>query len=149
MFKDAAERPQSSIPQPQVSLTDRVSTAEATILAFAAEKSLPYTVVPDIIALIKSLSKDRQALDEISMDRTSASYKMTHRLGKIFQEEYVEDLQTSFFSLNIDECTSESNLRVVSVLVSYFSDKEQEVVVKHLSSFAVTKVDSQTLYQNL
>lgn len=99
------ETPRPSIPEPSVSLSDPVSTAEATILAFTAERSLSYSDVPDIIALSKTLAKDRQALDRLSMDRTTASYKMTHGLGKTFQDELIDDLQNSYFSLNRDECT--------------------------------------------
>ena len=76
-----------------------MATAEAKVLGFQAEKSLSYSIVPDIIELSKDLAKDRAALDSLTMDRTSVSYTMTHGLGKTFQEELIKDLQTSFFSL--------------------------------------------------
>ncbi|XP_071506624.1 uncharacterized protein [Diadema antillarum] len=148
-FRKTAANPTPTIPEPQVSLADRVSTAEASLLAFAAEKSLPYSVVPDLIDLSKSLAKDKQVLDRLSMDRTTASYKMTHGLGRHFTDACVKDLQESFFSLNIDECTSKTNKHVLSVLVCYYSKSQQEIVVKHLTSFEVIKVDSQSLYNEL
>lgn len=132
-----------------MSIADRVSIAEAKVLAFAAEKSMTFSDIPAIIALSKSLAKDKVALDTIHMDRTTASYKMTHGLGKTLKEELIEELQNTFFSLNIDECTSKTNIRVVAVLASYYSRRECKVVVKHLSSFSIIKVDSESLYSAL
>ena len=141
--------PKSSIPDPLVSVSDRVSTAEATVLGFAAENSLPFTMVPKIVELSKQLSKDRAALDALSVDRTSASYKTNYGVAKTFMEELVEDLQSTHFSLNIDEATSQTNKRVVSVLVCYFNPRLEEIVVRHLASFSVIKVNSETLYDEI
>lgn len=151
MFRKQLEKQQlkGSLPESVVHVSDRVANAEATLLAFTAEHSLSLKVVPDLISLSKELARDKHALDRLSVDRTSASYKMKYGLAKTFEEELLEDLKQSYFSLNIDECTSETNHRVVTVLVSYFSLKEEKVVTKHLSSFSVTKVDSATLYNEL
>ncbi|XP_072042205.1 uncharacterized protein, partial [Amphiura filiformis] len=85
----------------------------------------------------------------LSIDRTSASYKTKYGLGQSFTEELIDDLKLYPFSLNMDEATSETNHRVVTVLVSYFCPQQEEVVVKHLASFAVIKVNSQTLYNEV
>ena len=107
---------------------------------------MTYSDVPDLIALSKSLAEDKAALDALKMDRTTASYKMTHGLCKTMKDELIEDLKNSFFSLNLDECTSQTNVKVVAVLACYFSVKEKKVVVKHLSSFSIIKCDSETLF---
>ena len=73
MFKTTVTNKKISIPQPRVSLIDRVSTAEAT--GFAAEKSLPYALIPDIIALNKSLVSFRWTLNG---PHVRPSYKMTY-----------------------------------------------------------------------
>ncbi|XP_030828178.1 uncharacterized protein LOC115919185 [Strongylocentrotus purpuratus] len=153
MFKKQLDKHEQQLKgglsEPNVSLPDRQAYAEATILAFTAEHSLPFSIVNDLIHLNQELAKDKQVLENLSMDRTTASYKMTHGLSKTFHEELIEDLKSSHFSLNIDECTSETNQRVVTVLVSYFSEKENKVVTKHLSSFKVVTVNSETLYNHL
>jgi hypothetical protein len=51
--------------------------------------------------------------------------------------------------LNIDEATSENEHRVLSMLVSFFSEQHQKVVVKHLASMDIIRVDSQTLHDEL
>ena len=50
----------------QLSLTpigDRILNNEALLLSLIAEKSLPFSLVPDLVELIKYFSKDKKALD--------------------------------------------------------------------------------------
>lgn len=148
-MQSQTENPQVTLPEPAVSLSDRVAMAEATVLGFTAEHSLPFTIVPELICLSKQFTKDKAAMDSLSVDRTSASYKTKYGLAKSFTEELVEELKFIPFSLNIDEATSKTNHRVVSVMVSYFCQKQQEVVVKHLASFPIIRVDSKSLYNEL
>ena len=46
------------------------------LFGFAAENSLSYSVVPKVIELSKELARDPAALDKLSVDRTTASYKL-------------------------------------------------------------------------
>lgn len=132
-----------------VPLKDRTSNQEAMVLAFVAEKSLSFSMVGDIIKLSKALAQDKKALNALSMDRTSASIKTNYGVGKTFEDRLFKILQNTAFSLNMDEATSDSLQKVVTVLVSFFSKDMNEVVVEHLCSFKVTKTDSQTLYAHL
>ncbi|GBO10483.1 hypothetical protein AVEN_44165-1 [Araneus ventricosus] len=89
------------------------------LLEFLAEKSLPFAVAPDLLELVKEMSKDRQALNRIIMHRNAASYKTRFRISKTVKEALFEDLQKEFFSLNLDESTNSSNQKIVTVLVNY------------------------------
>ena len=46
------------------------------LFGFAAENSSSYSVVPKVIELSMELARDPDALDKLSMDRTTASYKL-------------------------------------------------------------------------
>lgn len=59
-----------------------------------------------IIETAKTLAKDSKALSKLSMDCTSASYKMRLGMAQTFHADTVSQLKESFFSLNIDETTS-------------------------------------------
>ena len=50
------------------------------MLGVIAEHSLPFTMAPVLITVAKELAKDRQVLSDLSMDRTTASYKMQYGL---------------------------------------------------------------------
>lgn len=122
-------------------LNDSISNLEGMVLGTLAELRLSFTIAPVLVDLSKAMSRDPKALGSMNLSRTAASYKMQHRLAKIFMDETLNDIQTVKFSLNMDESTSTNLQRVLTILVSYF--KGREVVVKHLTSFSLHKVDSE------
>jgi hypothetical protein len=148
MFANVAVRKEQQ-PKPVVPVPDREKNAEATILGFIAEHSLPYTIAPALVELVKELSKDRNALNGLSMHDTTALYKMRYGLAKTMHEELVETLRTTKFSMNIDEATSTNLERVLAVLVSYYCEKEKKVVVRHLTSVSVIRVTAEALYDEI
>lgn len=87
-------------------VSDRVCNAEAMLLSFMAEHSLPFSMAPHLITLTQGLSHDKKAFDKLSMDRTTASYKLTHGFSKTFKDQLLQNLRECFFSMNIDEATS-------------------------------------------
>lgn len=109
------------------------------VLATIAEHSLPLSAAPVIVELAQTLALDKPALGGIKLSRTAASYKMVQGLGHTFSERTFESTRTSLFSVNLDESTSNSNKKVLSILVSYFSQELKHVVVEHLGSIEVLK----------
>ena len=114
-----------------------------------AEHSLPFTMAPVLIDVAKELAKDKQVLNELSMDRTTASYNMQYGLKKTVLEGTLENIRKMPFSLNIDEATSSNNKKVLAVLVSYYSDDDNKVVIEHLTSIEMITVTSESLYNTL
>ena len=134
MFHTSIAKP---VPQPKlrIPVKDRVANSEGMVLGFLAEKNLTFSDAPDLIQLAKTLATDSEALAELSIDRTAASYKMQFGVGKTFADELTTNLRKNFFSLNIDEAISKSSKRalsflvkkVLSFLVSYFSAEDEKV----------------------
>jgi len=119
------------------------------VLAFLAQHSLPFSLAPELISLAKALNLDAKALGQLTMDRTSASYKLRFGLGHTVHHQLISALQREYFSLNIDESTSTNHQRVLCVLASYYSPLHKQVIVQHLESLVVIKVDSASLHQEL
>ena len=119
---------------------------QATVLGVLAEHSLPFSLAPVMVDMSKALSKDRKALNQVKLERWTASYKMTHGLARTFHEETVENLKKYAFSLNLDEATSTSNKRVLAILVSYFHPASGRVVVEHLTSLELVRVNTKSIY---
>lgn len=134
---------------PVVTLGDRVANSQAMILGVIAEHSLPFTMSPVLINLSKELAKDQKALNSLAMDRTTASYKMQYGLKKTVLDQTLENIRGCLFSLNIDEAMSNNHKKVLAILVSYFDTRRSKVVIEHLSSIEVIKVDSATLFDKL
>jgi hypothetical protein len=119
------------------------------LLGTLAEHSYPFTAAPVIIELAKSLARDPKALHHLTMDRTTASYKMRFGLAETFKQNTVNNLKANFFSLNLDESTANNLLHVLSVLVSYFSPEKGQIIIEHLCSFSVIKVDAESLFNEV
>ena len=123
-----------------VPMCDRIANNQAMVLAVMAENSLPMTMAPVLIDLAKQLARDPKALGSLSMDRTSASYKMTHGVHKTMQDRTVQAMRNVPFCLN---------KRVLGVLVSYFSESEGRVVVEHLTALELVTVNTQSVMKCL
>ena len=118
------------------------------VLGVIAEHSMPMTMAPVVIALAKELAKDSKMLSTLSMDRTSAGYKM-YGLEKTFRDKTLAHIKHSPFCLNIDESTSSNNKRVLGVLVSYYSADEGRVMVEHLAALELIRVTTQSVMKAL
>nr|XP_055069280.1 uncharacterized protein LOC129450264 [Misgurnus anguillicaudatus] len=140
----AAEKIRESVKLP-VPMCNRIANAEAIVLAVIAEHSLPLTMAPVLVELSQCLAADKAALSQIKVSRTAASYKIVYGMGRTFAEKTFSNLRRYPFSLNVDESTSSSFKKVLSMLVSYFNEELNDVVVEHLGSLEVWKVTSASL----
>ena len=86
-------------------ILDRLSNAEAMVIAFIAEHSLSFSTSNDLIDLDRELAKDPAVLQKL---RTTASYKLIFGLNPTLNAELVSNsnLKIHSFSLNMDESTS-------------------------------------------
>ncbi|XDV26551.1 hypothetical protein PO909_030216 [Leuciscus waleckii] len=125
----AAEKISGSVKLP-VPMCNRIANGEAMVLAVIAEHSRPLTMAPVLVELSQGLAADK-ALSQIKLSHTAASYKMVDGMGHTFAEKTFSNLRGYPFSLNVDESTSSSNEKVLSMLVSYFSEELNDAVVQH------------------
>ena len=119
------------------------------VLSTIAEHSLPLSLAPVLVELSRALAQDKTALDGIQLSRTSASYKMVHGLGLTIAERICANMKVYPYSLNIDEATSDTNKKVLAVLVSYYNMTTRAVEVEHLTSLELFKVNSVSIYNAL
>ena len=127
------------------SFQDRVAHNEAFILSFMTENSLPFTMAPKLIEFAKFLAKDAKVLSKLSMCRITAAYKLTEGLAPVISGKIMESMRSSFFSMNVDECFSNNHKKIFSILVSYFAEEKNEVVVQHYRSKEFDVVNAQNL----
>lgn len=120
---------------------------EATILGFLSDKNLPFRLAGDLVDLCRETSRDTKALNQVALGDTAASYKTVYGVAASMKTEIIKDLQTTPFSLNIDESTSKNDKKVLSILVSYFCQDVGKVVVRHLESVSVVRVTAEELFK--
>ena len=86
------------------------------------------------------------ALSQLSVDRTTASYKMNCGLAESFGEKLVQNLRQTQFSFNIDESTISNDRKVLAVLVSFYNKQSKFVVCEHWESKELIKVSAESIY---
>ncbi|XP_029624602.1 uncharacterized protein LOC115203766 isoform X2 [Salmo trutta] len=119
------------------------------VLGVLAEHSLSFTIAPVIVELAQNLAIDKVALERMKLSTTVASYKMVHGLVRTFSKRTFSNLSWFPFFFYLDESTSNSNKKVLSMLVSYYHDDMRKVVVEHLGSLEVIKVNAVSLERAL
>jgi hypothetical protein len=130
-------------------ISDRVVQSQSIILSFMAENTLPFSLAPGLIKLSKKLAEDPKALSKLTMDRTSASYKLQFGVDSTIKTSVISKLRNNMFSLNIDEATSSNHKRILAVLVSCFDPDVDKVVIEYLASIELVKVTSETVLQKI
>ena len=134
------------VPKPITPLDDRSTNLQAMVVGSLAEHSLPFTVAPVIVSLMKEAARDPKATQKLSLDRCTASYKLSKGLARTMAEETLAEVRSTHFSLNVDESTSNNLKKVLAILISYCSSKCGEVVVEHLASVELERTTAETVF---
>ena len=79
------------------------------------------------------LSSDVRKLQKHS--RVTASYKLGEGLASTINEDLVDVLRTTYFSLNVDECMSNNYEKMFSVLSTFHSETQKSVSQTYVSLF--------------
>ena len=132
--------------QSNVSLCDRVAHMEGMVLSFVAEHNLLFAMASNVVELANEMMRDPLAAKKLKLSCTVTSYKLRDALATGLEEELIEKLKKCFFSLNLDEATSLTYHKVLTLLVSYFCHLKKEIVVEHLSSLNFAIVNSLKVY---
>lgn len=80
----------------------------------------------------------------MKLSAESAAYKIRYGLARTAIERLATDLQSTPFSLNIDEATCFNTKKVLAMLVSYF--EEGKIRLHHLASVEIDRADSSTIF---
>ena len=80
-------------PLPNVSFADRKANAEALVTSFVAENNIKFNQTQKVIKLAKQLAEDPKVLQDLSMERTTCSYKLTDGLGLVTHKRIVRDVR--------------------------------------------------------
>lgn len=130
-------------------MQDRVAKQRAITSAFISEHCLPFSIAEDLVSLAKRLSEDKPALEKTSLSRFSAAYINTHGLAKSFKDEVKEKVRGKMVSLNLDEATNNNNDKVVNILIQFYDDEEQQIVLRHLGSRIQNRATAKDILESI
>ncbi|KAF8785785.1 hypothetical protein HNY73_011290 [Argiope bruennichi] len=128
-------------------IVTRKACQEVLITSFIAENSLSVNVAPNLIELCKQLRRDQTALNSLEMSRTAACYKMKYGLAKTIKENIIKTLKETPFSLNLDESTSNAQESILAILVQFYDNNQNEVVVHHFASLKMESCNSEAVFK--
>ena len=134
-----------AVPKPEVNILDRKCMMEAHLLSFVCEHNLPVYLTPKLLQLCKYVNRDPKVLNEIYLSPGSANYKIVDGLVHFYNKAVICNLRKKPFSINIDECTASSGMKVFTILVSYFDDELGKCTVQHYKSIECIEISAELL----
>jgi hypothetical protein len=114
-----------------------------------AEHNVHLSLTTPLIELMKEMAQDKETLNKMSMSRTTATYKLVDGLGTVTHKKIVKDMKNNKFSINVDECTSQSKEKVLSVMVAFFYSEIGETVTHHYASVSLAIINARVLMNTL
>ena len=141
MFASQFSTPKASTSESNVPLCDRITQMEGMVLGFVVENNLPFSTAEKIVELANEMMREPHAAKKLKLARITVSYKLRYGFAKGFEDELMEKLRKTFFSFNLDDATSTTHRKVLTILVSYFCELRKEIIVEHLASVNIPIVN--------
>ena len=105
---------------------------EQRICIFLAEHNLPLRLADSLIPLLRKLFPKDQALAGVTLGKQKATNILRQNFLLVLQNQLVELLKTTFFSVIIDETTDCTIDKQLAIMVVFFSEKDLKLHVKVL-----------------
>ncbi|XP_070379490.1 uncharacterized protein [Dermacentor albipictus] len=134
--------------QRNIPLNDQVTHAETLFVLGMTLKGIPYSWADTATDLYPKMFPDSEIAKKFSCKRSKTSYIVSDGLGSYFKKLVVDELNKAdvFYSIAIDETPiPEQRCQQLDVVVRYFSDKAQQVVVEHLQSYRLGSATAEIL----
>ena len=114
-------------------LTDRTSSIECRLLCFAAEHNLPATTISALIPIMQEASSDPVALSNVKLSTYSFRSKLVDGVTDDFTDILSQNMRTTAHSVNVDKARNKNSpMKILSILVFYFSIEQKKTAVYHL-----------------
>lgn len=87
------------------------------------------------------------AARKLKLAKATASYKSRSRLAMGIEDESINKVKQSFFSLNLDQTANAIHHKVPIYLVYYLCCNKKEIVIERLTSIYLPILSSETIYE--
>lgn len=111
----------------ELSHKNKIKRAEIKLEAFFAEHNIAFSTAEHLIPLLKDICMDPKVVQDLSLGRLKCTNIVKDVIAKREVEKIVDNLQSSKFSVLIDESTDISDTKIMSVLVRYVSPSNKKV----------------------
>ena len=134
-----------------LSLNEKIVNAEAMFCTSLAVCNIPANVCDTMVPSFSSMFPDSEIAKGMQMKRNKATRILSDGLGPHFKSLVENEIRNTAlaYTLEIDETTTAKHWRQLDVLARYYSEENESVVVYHLSSVTLGRVNHKLLYQKL
>ena len=129
------------------SLNDKVSAAEAMWMFKLAEEDYSFRSCDNTKQLFGNMFTEGPTAANFTMCRTKASYLISDGIGPLLATEIGESILKSKggFTLLFDETTTLQTRKQMDILIRYWSEKDNLVVTKYVTSFFFKRAPADTV----
>lgn len=127
-------------------LAESTKIAELKISAFIAEHCSVLTV-DHLTNILPKLDPSSDALKNLKLHRTKCSMLIKNVIGPTMLEELIEEIGDSPYSIIIDESTDLSTLKVLCIMVRFFSHKRRQVVTTFYRILKIVECDAKNVHK--
>lgn len=137
-------------------LKDEVKKAELRLCSFLSEHNIPFRAMDHLSDIVVKCFPDSEIAKEFSCKRTKAAAITYNILGPAFQKDLIEDILRSaspsgkaVYSIIIDESTDVTTVKVLAIVVKYFSETKCAVQTKFLDLVDLSGETADHLFEAL
>jgi hypothetical protein len=128
--------------------SDKVKQVENAMCTFLAEHDLPISFIEPLVDFCKDLP-EKTVLDKIQLGKQKATNVIRQGLRPYFNSQLVEDLNQTFFSVFIDECTDVTSKSQLAIVVSYYSLENKNTEIDVLDVTELSSGTAEGIYETM
>jgi hypothetical protein len=113
---------------------DQVTRAEILMLFRLVKHNYSIASYDDLTEVLKLAMPDDDVVRDMSLASTKCSYSIAYGLGKYYHVELIKDVQREYYSLVVDETTTQQNTKQLDLHVKYWSNQEHQTATRYLGS---------------
>lgn len=128
---------------------DKVTRAEILMLFRMVKHNYSLASHDDLIEVLKLAFPDDDIVKDMSLASTKSSYSIAYGIGPFFHSALVNDVQREFYSLIVDETTTQQSTKQLDLHVKYWSNKEDKVATRYLGSCFLGHATAEIMNNNI
>lgn len=99
-----------------------------------ATHNYSFSSYDDLVDVLKYVLPQDDIVRDMSLASKKCSYSLAYGLGPYYHLQLVEDVRREYFSLIIDETTTQQNKKQLDLLVKYWSAQTHRIQTRYLTS---------------
>ncbi len=128
---------------------EQVMRAEVILLFRLVKYNHSFSSQEDLTETLKYIFPNNDIVKDLSLASTKSSYSIAYGLGPHYHAELVEDIKRSYYSLIVDETTTQQNIKQLDLHIRYWSLTEHKISARYLNSCFLGHATADVMKDNI